>query len=93
MQLEKVLCAAGTQATGAFGPSSRFLVALFAATLTLTPPAAVLARQTARTGARATVARAFAGEDVTVRPFRVRVPQKALDDLRRRLAATRGPFS
>jgi pimeloyl-ACP methyl ester carboxylesterase len=30
-------------------------------------------------------------EDTAIRPFRVHVPQKALDDLRRRIAATRWP--
>jgi pimeloyl-ACP methyl ester carboxylesterase len=31
------------------------------------------------------------GEDTTIRPFRVNVPEEALDDLRRRIAATRWP--
>jgi hypothetical protein len=30
-------------------------------------------------------------EDKTIRPFHVRVPQRTLDDLRRRIAATRWP--
>jgi pimeloyl-ACP methyl ester carboxylesterase len=32
-----------------------------------------------------------AAEDATIRPFRVEVPDQALDDLRRRIAATRWP--
>src|SRR5690349_10999824 len=32
-----------------------------------------------------------APEDSAIRPFRVHVPRKALDDLRRRIAATRWP--
>jgi hypothetical protein len=31
------------------------------------------------------------GEDTAIRPFRVNVPQEALDDLRRRLTATPWP--
>jgi Epoxide hydrolase N terminus len=31
------------------------------------------------------------GEEVTVRPFRIDVPQEVLDDLRRRIAATQWP--
>ena len=34
---------------------------------------------------------AAAAEDTTIRPFRVNVPEEALDDLRRRIAATRWP--
>jgi pimeloyl-ACP methyl ester carboxylesterase len=34
---------------------------------------------------------AAAAEDATIRPFRVSVPEEALDDLRRRIAATRWP--
>jgi Epoxide hydrolase N terminus len=34
---------------------------------------------------------AAAAEDPTIRPFRVDVPEEALDDLRRRIAATRWP--
>src|SRR6267142_3889093 len=32
-----------------------------------------------------------AAEDPSIRPFKVQVPQAALDDLRRRIAATRWP--
>ncbi|MFL6333019.1 MAG: epoxide hydrolase family protein [Pyrinomonadaceae bacterium] len=69
----------------------QFLSALLTA-MSLTLPAAVLAQQPAQTGTQAPAAAwTRAGEDDAVRPFRVRVPQKALDDLRRRLAATRWP--
>jgi pimeloyl-ACP methyl ester carboxylesterase len=69
----------------------RILFALVAA-VSLAAPASVSARQSAQTGAQAAkAARALAGEGERVRPFRVRVPQKAVDDLRRRLAATRWP--
>ncbi|HVD15574.1 MAG TPA: epoxide hydrolase, partial [Actinomycetota bacterium] len=34
---------------------------------------------------------AAAAEDATIRPFRVDIPDEALDDLRRRIAATRWP--
>ena len=40
--------------------------------------------------AQATTPRA-AAEDPSIRPFKVQVPQAALDDLRRRIAATRWP--
>src|SRR3712207_5337170 len=67
------------------------LFALLSA-VSLMMPAAVSARQTAQTGARATkAAKALTGESESIRPFRARVPQKAVDDLRRRLAATRWP--
>jgi pimeloyl-ACP methyl ester carboxylesterase len=44
----------------------------------------------ARAGA-AVSAKAVAGEGDAIRPFRVQVPKAALDDLRRRVAATRWP--
>ncbi|HEX8115687.1 MAG TPA: epoxide hydrolase, partial [Pyrinomonadaceae bacterium] len=69
----------------------RILFALLAA-VSLTAPAAVAAWQSAQTGARAAKTnKALAGEGNSIRPFRARVPRKALDDLRRRLAATRWP--
>src|SRR5262249_3015089 len=77
---------------GAFGLLSRLLVALFAATLYLAPPATVFAQQLAHSSAQAQSAiKASATEDNAIRPFRVNVPQEALDDLRRRIAATRWP--
>src|SRR5207248_2305800 len=63
---------------------------LLAAMMSLVTTAIVLAQQPAQTGAQGT-ARAPAGEGNSIRPFQVHVPQEALDDLRRRIAATRWP--
>jgi pimeloyl-ACP methyl ester carboxylesterase len=106
MQLGKVQCGAGAVAAGGFSLLSRFLVVLFAATA-LAQPAAVLAQQSAQTSGPnqgAAVIAKSGVETVTtqpgtarpadanaIRPFRVQVPQEALDDLRRRIAATRWP--
>ena len=65
----------------------RILFALLAA-VSLTAPAAVSARQSAQATKAAMTP---AGEGDSIRPFRVHMPQKALDDLRRRLTATRWP--
>src|SRR5918998_1729227 len=107
MQLEKVQCECKGRAAGGFGLLSRFLLVLFAATMPLGRPAAVLAQQPVQTDERNQAAAATAKartETVTsqpgagpptdtkaIRPFRVNVPQEALDDLRRRIAATRWP--
>jgi pimeloyl-ACP methyl ester carboxylesterase len=78
--------------TGAFVLFLRLFVALFAATVLLTPPARVLAQQSTQTGAQIQVtAEAIATEDNTIRPFRVHVPQEAIDDLHHRLIMTRWP--
>ena len=91
-ELEKVLCTTKAHTAGAFVLPSRLLVALFAATVFLAPSAAVLAQQPAQSSAQPqSAAGARTGEDGAIRPFRVRVPQEALDDLRRRIAATRWP--
>jgi pimeloyl-ACP methyl ester carboxylesterase len=82
MRLEKAQHTASAHVT-----LPRFLVLLVAAVF-LTPTAAVPAQQPAQA---AKASRALAGEDDSIRPFRARVPQKAVDDLRRRLAATRWP--
>ncbi|MBV8860171.1 MAG: epoxide hydrolase [Acidobacteria bacterium] len=58
--------------------------------MSLTAPAAVHAQQPARAGA-AVASEALKGDGDAIRPFRVQVPQAALDDLRRRIAATRWP--
>ena len=69
---------------------SRLLVALFVATVFLAPLTRVLAQQPAQTSAQAQVMdRAIATEDNAIRPFQVHVPQAEIDDLHRRLAATR----
>jgi pimeloyl-ACP methyl ester carboxylesterase len=71
---------------------SRLLVTLLAATVFLAPPARLLAQQFAQIGAQTQVAgKAIATEDNAIRPFRVHVPQEAIVDLRRRIAATRWP--
>ncbi len=68
------------------------LVALFAATVFLAPSAYVLAQQSAQTGAPIQVVFGAIGtEDNAIHPFRAHVPQEALVDLRRRIAATRWP--
>lgn len=74
------------------GTLTRQLVVLFAAAVCLTLPATAPAQQPARAGAQArSAAQALAGEGDSIRPFRARVPQEALDDLRRRITATRWP--
>jgi pimeloyl-ACP methyl ester carboxylesterase len=91
MRLEKAQDTAGTHVTPVVGPLPRLLFALLTA-VSLTTPASVLAQQPARAAARAAkAATAPAGEGESIRPFRVRVPQEEIDDLRRRLAATRWP--
>jgi pimeloyl-ACP methyl ester carboxylesterase len=89
-KLKKVHYKTKARTTGAFVLLSRLLVALFAATVFLTPPARVLSQQFAQTGTQTQVALAATKEN-TLRPFRVHVPQEALVDLRKRIAATRWP--
>src|SRR5215207_8974627 len=92
MQLEKVQHTVKAQIMCIFGPLSRLLVVVFTTAASLTLPAAVLAQQPAQMDAQATKAvKAGATEDTSIRPFRVNVPQEALDDLRRRVAATKWP--
>ncbi|HEX8292736.1 MAG TPA: epoxide hydrolase, partial [Pyrinomonadaceae bacterium] len=76
MQLEKMLYEAKGRAAEGFGLLPRFLFLLLATTI-LTPPAPVLAQRPAAANA--------------IRPFRVHFPQEALEDLRRRINATRWP--
>ncbi len=92
MQLEKVQHAAKSHTAGAFGLLTRLIVVILAAAVSLTVPAAVTAQQPAQTGTQArSAAKTLASEDDSIRPFRINVPQEALDDLRRRIAATRWP--
>ena len=78
--------------TRSLGSLPRLLVALLTATVSLTAPAAAHAQQPAQAGALApSAAGAFASEGDAIRPFRANVPREALDDLRRRLKATRWP--
>src|ERR1044071_3123026 len=91
MRLEDAHHTARALITSRLNSLPRLLFALLAA-LTVTTPAAVFARQHARPGAQATKAgMARVDEGESIRPFRVRVPEEALVDLRRRLAATRWP--
>jgi hypothetical protein len=75
-----------------FLPLSRLFVALLAPALSLTAANVALAQRTVQRGnhTEGTV-RSSASEDDRIRPFHVHIPQTALDDLRRRLAATRWP--
>jgi pimeloyl-ACP methyl ester carboxylesterase len=92
MQFEKVRYTANARAAFSFGLLPRLLVVLFAAAVSLTAPAAARAQQPAQAGAQArSAARALAGESDSIRPFRIHVSQEALDDLRRRITATRWP--
>jgi len=60
------------------GPSSRFIVSLAIATVCLVAPASVRGEKSGQKGDE-------------IRPFHVNFPKAALDDLRRRIAATRWP--
>src|SRR5829696_4973805 len=92
MHLEKAQYTAKAQTMCIFGPLSRLLVVVFTTATALMPPATALAQQHARMGAQATKAvKASATEDKSIRPFRVNVPQEALIDLSRRVAATKWP--
>ncbi len=92
MRLEKAQHTAKFRITRILGPLPRFLFVLLAAAMSLTPLAAVLAQQPAKTDTLASgAAKTPAGESDSIRPFSVHVPQEALDDLRRRIAATRWP--
>lgn len=89
-KLKKVHYKTKARTAGAFVLLSRLLVALFAATVFLAPPARVFAQQSAQIGAQTQVAaKAIATADNGIRPFRVNMPQEAIVDLRRRIAATR----
>src|SRR5437763_10246740 len=89
MQFEISQCDAKTCNTGVFGPLSRFFVMLLVTAMSLASPVSMLAQQPPPTGSKA--AKALAGEDTSIRPFRVQFPKEALTDLRRRIAATRWP--
>jgi pimeloyl-ACP methyl ester carboxylesterase len=91
MQFKKAHLAAKARTTSIFGTLRRFLIVLLAA-ITLMPPFAVLAQQPTKIVAQAPAAvRARPSEGDAVRPFRVKFPEEALADLRRRVAATRWP--
>ena len=102
-KIEKVQHTTNTYLAGGFGLLLRLLVALFAATVSLTLPASVLAQQSSQSTAQPKTAAGvyMAGDEAirpvskkdpnAIRPFRINIPQKVLDDLRQRLAATRWP--
>jgi pimeloyl-ACP methyl ester carboxylesterase len=91
-KLKKVRYKTKTRTVRAFVLFSRFLIALFAATVFLALPVRVLAQQFAQTNAQTqVVVEAIATENNAIRPFHVHVPQEAIDDLRQRIAATRWP--
>ena len=70
----------------------RCLVVLLAATACLAPSAPVRAQHPAPPGASAPgAATTRAADDASMRPFHITVPDEALVDLRRRIAATRWP--
>jgi Epoxide hydrolase N terminus len=77
-------------AAHAFRLHARCLVVLFAATACLAPAAPVRAQHPAQHGASAQgAAKTHAADDASMRPFHINVPEEALVDLRRRIAATR----
>ena len=91
-KLKKVHYKTKAHTAAAFVLLWRLIGALFAATVFLAPSAYVLAQQSAQTGAPIQVVfGAIATEDNAIRPFRAHVPQEALLDLHRRIAATRWP--
>jgi pimeloyl-ACP methyl ester carboxylesterase len=107
MQLETVQYRAKGHAAGGFSLLARFLVVLFAAAMPLAPIAAVLAQQPAQTAGqnqgRAAIIKTQPEKAITqpgtvrstatnaIRPFRIEVPQAALNDLRRRITTTQWP--
>lgn len=91
-KLKKVRYKTKARTAGAFVLLPRLLVGLIVAMVFLAPPAWVLAQQSAQIGIQAqSAAKAIAAEDNAIRPFRVHIPQEAIVDLRRRIAATRWP--
>src|SRR5215204_7258025 len=89
MQIKKVQYTARAHVNGGVGLLSRLFV-LLAATMSIGLSAVMLAEQPARTFM--TQPETVRSTDKSaIRPFRVRIPQEALDDLRRRIAATRWP--
>jgi hypothetical protein len=79
-------------AAPAFRLHARCLVVLLAVTAWLAPAAPVRAQHPAQQGASAQgAAQPRAADDASMRPFHINVPDEALVDLRRRIAATRWP--
>ena len=91
-KLKKVHYKTKAHTAAAFVLLWQLIGALFAATVFLAPSAYVLAQQSAQIGPPIqVVSGAIATEDNAIRPFRAHVPQEAIVDLRRRIAATRWP--
>ena len=93
MRLEKAQYTARAHITCIFVLLPRFLVVLLAAAaMSLAPSITLIAQQPVQSGTQdRSTSKTLAGEGDSVRPFRVNVPQEALDDLRRRISATRWP--
>jgi hypothetical protein len=84
--------------SSSFPPSRRRLIAASVAALGLTlntgPCFAQIfpaAHANTVSGTQHSTSAAAPAEDTSIRPFRIAVPQPALDDLRKRIAATRWP--
>ena len=92
MKLEKARYTAKPKIKCIFGTLSHLLVVVSMTASSLLPPATVLAQQPVRLNpqvSRAIKASATGGD--AIRPFRFKASQETLDDLRRRIAATRWP--
>ena len=91
-EFKKVLDTTKAHTTSASVRLSRRLVMLVAAMMSLAWFTTALAQQPAQSSAQPhSVAGMRTPEDTALRPFHINVPQAALDDLRRRLAATKWP--
>lgn len=90
-KLKKVRYKTKARTAGAF-VLSQLLVGFLVATVFLALPAHLLALQPVQTNAQAQITdKTIATKDNAIRPFRVHVPQGAIADLRKRIAATRWP--
>lgn len=92
IELRKVLHISKPPSASIIGPLLRLLVVFVAAIVSLVFFTTVLAQQPAQSSAQPhSLTGVRTCEDCAIRPFHVHVPQAALDDLRRRIAATRWP--
>ncbi|HYP68863.1 MAG TPA: epoxide hydrolase N-terminal domain-containing protein, partial [Thiobacillaceae bacterium] len=91
MRVVKELYTTKAHTTGAFSLLSRFLVVLFAATVSLASSPIVLGQQPAQSSVQPQSIAGVRTEDGTIRSFHINVPEEQLVDLRRRIAATRWP--
>ena len=92
IEFRKVLYITKTSTKSTIGPLLRLLVVFVAAIVSLVSFTTLLAQETAKSSAQShSAVEVRTGEDGAIRPFHVNVPQEALDDLRRRVAATRWP--